>query len=79
MNLTPEDTEIVRLRRSRAWSMMRDDSIDARAMMAVEVRKEYEHRLGGYSYPGMPAERVRLYGDTYLREEIEAECGEPLL
>lgn len=61
--------------------MIADDAIDARAMMAIEVRKEREYRINSDAYANQatPADRVELYGDTALREEVEAENGEALL
>jgi hypothetical protein len=62
-------------------AMVAGDQIDARAMMAIEVRKEREYRINGplYAHPSTPADRVDQYGDTALREEVEAQNGEPLL
>lgn len=83
-NPTPEDLEIV-ARCMTTWrgsrtvqSMLDGDHVDARAMAAIEVRAERNRRIYAEN-PGTPAERVGLYGDTALREAIEAETGEELL
>ena len=58
------------------------DRIDARAMLAIEVDREWRYRLDPDEYrrnPGTPADRVELWGDQGLRLEVEAMCGEPLL
>lgn len=53
-----------------------DEARDFAAMVAIAVYAEREWRVAGRKVT--PAERVRAFGDTGLRETIETENGEGL-